>query len=108
MGTPPKAEGRYSGVFFEEESGLSNGRRGGVKLRSSRSRRLIVTGVNVAGAELTGVKPPALTGIKPEDVGGGVGCEGPGESSIGMFFILFSNSSFIPGAVIEALRAFEA
>ena len=84
-----------------EDIGLSNGRRGGVKLRSSRSRLLIVTGVNVAGAALTGVKPPALTGVNPEVTGWGGGA---GESSMGMFFMPFSNSSFI----IDPLRASEA
>jgi hypothetical protein len=50
--------------------------------------------VKVAGAALTGVKPPALTGVNPEVTGGGGGCDA-GESSIGMFFMLLSNSSFI-------------
>lgn len=116
-GVELRPEGLYSGVFLEDDAGLSKGRRGGVKLFSSRSR-LILTGAKVAGAELTGVKPPALTGVKP-DVTGGVwvgvkpgvnpGANAPGggawsgESSIGMLFIFFSNSSFM-----DALRASEA
>lgn len=64
-------------------------------------------GVKVAGAAFTGVKPPALTGVKPEVTVGAAGgaCCGvaTGASSIGMFFMLFSYSSFI-----EALRASEA
>jgi hypothetical protein len=100
-GAELRAEGRYSGVALAEDMGLSNGRRGGVKLLlSSRSRLLILTGANVAGAALTGVKPPALTGVKPEETGCGVDA---GESNMGIFLILFSNSSFI-----EALRASEA
>jgi len=82
--------------------GLSYGRLGGVKPLSSRSRLFILTGVNVAGAALTGVNPPALTGVKPPVTGGGGG-GGAGESNMGIFFIPFSNSSFI-----DALRASEA
>ena len=101
-GAELRADGRYSGVALAEDMGLSKGRRGGVKLLlSSRSRLLILTGAKVAGAALTGVNPPALTGVKPEETGCGVGA---GESNMGMFFILFSNSSFI----IDALRASEA
>ena len=100
-GAELSAEGRYSGVFLAEDIGLSKGRRGGVKLLlSSRSLRFILTGVKVAGAELTGVKPPALTGVKPEVIGAGCGV---GASSIGIFFMPFSNSSFI-----EELRASDA
>ena len=66
-------EGRYSGVALADERGLSKGRLVGVKLVSSRSRsrsRLAIgTGVKVAGAALTGVKPPALTGVNPDEIG---------------------------------------
>ena len=101
-GAELRMEGRYSGVFLEEDIGLSIMRRGGVKLDSgSRSRRwlLMLIGVNVVGAALTGVKPPALTGVNPDDkTGGGVGA---GASSIGIFFK--SSDSFI-----DALSASEA
>lgn len=86
-GAEPSAEGaagRYSGVFLAEdieEMGVSKGRLEGVKLLSSRSRICIATGVNVAGAALTGVKPPALTGVKPEVTGGG---GGGAEMGVGM------------------------
>lgn len=90
-----RAEGRYSGVFFAEFRGLSKARLGGVKLLlSSLSRRFIFTGVKVAGAALTGVNPPAFTGVNPEEIGRGGGC-GTGVSSIGIFFMPFSNSSFM-------------
>lgn len=69
-GVEPRPEGLYSGVFLEDDMGLSKGRRGGVKVFSSRSRLFMLTGVNDAGAVLTGVKPPALTGVKPEVIGG--------------------------------------
>ena len=70
-GADPRAEGRYSGVFFAEDAGLSNTLLEGVKFLSSRSRRARVTGVKVAGAVLTGVKPPAFTAVKPEVTGAG-------------------------------------
>lgn len=70
-GAELRPEGRYSGVPFAEDIGLSNGRLGGVKLLSSRSLLAMLTGVNVAGAIFTGVKPPTLTGVKPEVAGGG-------------------------------------
>jgi hypothetical protein len=85
-GAELRVDGLYSGVCFDEDKGLSPVRRGDVKLLSdSRSRRWLfrLTGVNVAGAALTGVKPPALTGVNPEEmVGGGVGADA---SSIEMF-----------------------
>jgi hypothetical protein len=65
-----------------------------VKLLSdSRSRRwlFILTGVNVAGAALTGVKPPALTGVNPDDTGGGG--VGAGASCTGV--LLYSLASLI-------------
>lgn len=93
-GAELRAEGLYSGVFLADDIGLSNGLRGvGVKVAlDSRSRRLLFTGVNDEGVELTAVKPPAFTGVKP-DVACGFGTTGV--SNIGMFFMLFSNSSFI-------------
>lgn len=95
-GVPPRAEGRYSGVFLVEDTGLSIDRFG-VKLLSdsrSRSRRwtVFITGVNVAGAVLTGVNPPALTGVNPPEAFAGAGVNA-GESNIGMFLI--SWDSFI-------------
>lgn len=97
IGVEPRPDGRNSGVFFADDAGLSNRLRGGVKLLSSRSLRL-ETGVNIAGAELTGVKPPAFTAVNPDDV---TGCDGgivvaggvgvaAGESRRGIFFRPFS------------------
>ena len=79
IGAAPRPDGRYSGVFFADDKGLSYGRRGGVKPLSSRSRRMILgTGVKVAGAAFTGVKPPMLTGVNPEVIGCGCGVGGVG------------------------------
>ncbi len=99
-GAELRAEGRYSGVFLAEFMGLSK-RLTGVKL-SSRSRRLMFTGANVAGVALTGVKPPAFTGVNPEEAGVGLGF---GASSIGIFFMPLSCSSFIDALSASCARA---
>ena len=102
-GAELRADGRYSGVALAEESGLSKVRLGGVKLVSSRSRLEIETGVKVAGAAFTGVNPPELTAVNPDDTGGG-GCENGGvgvwASNMGIFLMFLSNSSFM-----EAFKA---
>jgi hypothetical protein len=92
-GAELRPDGLYSGVFLADDIGLSKGLRGGgVKLLlSSRSRRP-KTGVKLAGVELTGVKPE-FTGVKPDVTGFGFGATGG--SSIGIFFMPLSNSSFI-------------
>lgn len=99
-------DGRYSGVALADDIGLSKCRLIGVKLLlSSRSLLTMLTGVNVAGAILTGVKPPALTGVNPDVTGGGGGACGAcdGESSMGISLKPLSDSVFS-----EPLSASEA
>ena len=60
-------EGRISGVPLADDNGVSKALRIGVKLLSSRSLLTIGTGVKDAGVAFTGVKPPGLTGVKPDD-----------------------------------------
>lgn len=101
-GAELSADGRYSGVCLDEDRGLSAVRRGDVKLPSDSRSRLwlfMLTGVNVAGTALTGVKPPALTGVNPDD--GAEGGVGAGASSIGIFLKSWPS-------LIDALSASDA